>query len=823
MTTRRALLPFAPALLLAAFAALPPLAPAASPDPAQTRDLLAVATQSTTPLADRARALEQLALVASPDAVPALAALLADEKLGYYARDVLEQLPHVDADTALLAALPRLTGDAQIGVINSLGVRRTVRAVDPLTVLTLSDGAPTTAPALLALGRIATPAALACLQPALTRRSPAVRAAAAEALLLAAERLVLAGNRPAALALFLAVRRADIPAPLRLTATRGALLADDAGSLALLLEQLRSVDLDERDLGLLTLRELRGPKILPALLAELDRFPPPLRALVLAALVDRYGPGMLPAVEARAKNSPAEVRLAAVVALGRIGRASSLPLLFQALRPPAPPALVEAAFASLARVAAPETDAAILNAQATMETPLRARVIALLGERQAGRALPDLLRLARDPDRDVAKAALRSVGLVAAPADLPSLIALSVAPADDAARTLADRAIVTTSMKVLEPAHRADAALAAFRAAGDSATKAALLRPLGAIVRAMGSQHEVFFAVRTALTDPAEIVRSAALATLADWPDATPTTALLDFAHRPDTTETQRESALRGATRMAGAVAAGRERSPLNVLAALTSAARATRTKAEKLMLVSALGQLPRPESAALLHPYLDDPDVRPEAALAAQQIATPPPRPANPPAPAPSATTTLFNGQDLANWDGDPAVWRVRDGAIVGGSLDGNPRNEFLATRRRYANFVLRLDYRLVGTKGFVNGGVQFRSIRIPEPPNEMSGYQADIGAGHSGCLYDESRRKNFLARATDEQIKRLEKPGDWNRYEIRCEGPQTTITLNGEKTVSYTEPDPTIPLTGLIALQIHGNCSAEISYRNLTLEALP
>jgi hypothetical protein len=77
--------------------------------------------------------------------------------------------------------------------------------------------------------------------------------------------------------------------------------------------------------------------------------------------------------------------------------------------------------------------------------------------------------------------------------------------------------------------------------------------------------------------------------------------------------------------------------------------------------------------------------------------------------------------------------------------------------------------------------------------------------------------------ADAYDEQIKRLEKPGEWNAYEVRCEGPKITLTLNGETTVTYTEEDKTIALDGLIALQIHGNCSAEISFRNLTLEALP
>jgi hypothetical protein len=103
------------------------------------------------------------------------------------------------------------------------------------------------------------------------------------------------------------------------------------------------------------------------------------------------------------------------------------------------------------------------------------------------------------------------------------------------------------------------------------------------------------------------------------------------------------------------------------------------------------------------------------------------------------------------------------------------------------------------------------------------MSGYQADIGAGHSGSLYDETRRKKFLARADASQIKQLEKVGDWNRYEIRCEGPKIELTLNGQKTVTYTEEDPSVQPEGLIALQIHGNCKAEIAFRNLELTELP
>ena len=182
----------------------------------------------------------------------------------------------------------------------------------------------------------------------------------------------------------------------------------------------------------------------------------------------------------------------------------------------------------------------------------------------------------------------------------------------------------------------------------------------------------------------------------------------------------------------------------------------------------------------------------------------------------------TLFDGRTLAGWEGNTNVWQVRDGAIVGGSLKGNPQNEFLASTRSYTNFVLRLEYKLIGTEGFTNAGVQVRSQRINNPSNEMSGYQADIESGWSGSLYDESRRNKMLATADKAVVRRLEKHGDWNRYEIRCTGRRIQLFLNGERTVDYTEADPAIPQQGLIALQIHGNNKAEVSYRNLTIEEL-
>ena len=122
------------------------------------------------------------------------------------------------------------------------------------------------------------------------------------------------------------------------------------------------------------------------------------------------------------------------------------------------------------------------------------------------------------------------------------------------------------------------------------------------------------------------------------------------------------------------------------------------------------------------------------------------------------------------------------------------------------------------------MNSGVQFRSVRIPNPPNEMSGYQADLGdPNYWGTLYDESRRKKTLVPVNMEEVEKSLHRNDWNEYRIRGEGPHIQIWLNGLLTVDYTEPDPSIPQEGLIALQIHGNGKTRVEFKDIEIEELP
>jgi hypothetical protein len=183
---------------------------------------------------------------------------------------------------------------------------------------------------------------------------------------------------------------------------------------------------------------------------------------------------------------------------------------------------------------------------------------------------------------------------------------------------------------------------------------------------------------------------------------------------------------------------------------------------------------------------------------------------------------TRLFDGKTFNGWEGNLTVFRIQDGAIVAGSLkEPMPRNEFLCTRKEYGDFILRLQFKLLGDPARANAGVQFRSRRIPNH-HEVTGYQADMGQDYWGALYDESRRKTVLARPKLEELNKVLRRNDWNEYEIHAEGRRVRLAINGQPTVDYTEADDKIEQTGCICLQVHSGPPTEVWYKEINITPL-
>lgn len=177
-----------------------------------------------------------------------------------------------------------------------------------------------------------------------------------------------------------------------------------------------------------------------------------------------------------------------------------------------------------------------------------------------------------------------------------------------------------------------------------------------------------------------------------------------------------------------------------------------------------------------------------------------------------PENAKDLFNGKDLTGWVGDPALWKVEDGEIVG-KTDGLKKNEFLKSDMTAENFRLSLKVKLSPNKE--NSGIQFRSE--VQSNGDVKGPQADVGAGWWGKLYEEHGRALLASEGGEKFVKQ----GEWNDYLIEAIDGTVRISINGNLCTNYG-PDALLARRGIFALQLHSGGAMEVRYKELKLEVI-
>ncbi len=171
----------------------------------------------------------------------------------------------------------------------------------------------------------------------------------------------------------------------------------------------------------------------------------------------------------------------------------------------------------------------------------------------------------------------------------------------------------------------------------------------------------------------------------------------------------------------------------------------------------------------------------------------------------------SFFNGRDLSGWSGAPELWSVENGEIVGRTA-GLKKNEWLVGPLELGDFKLSLQVKLVGNQG--NSGIQFRSKARPD--GAVDGYQADVGKGWWGKLYEEHGRALLWKESGEQHVK----PGEWNRYEIVARGSKVQTFINGQKCVDLD--DPKGARRGIVAFQLHSGGKTEVRFKDIKLELL-
>ncbi len=211
----------------------------------------------------------------------------------------------------------------------------------------------------------------------------------------------------------------------------------------------------------------------------------------------------------------------------------------------------------------------------------------------------------------------------------------------------------------------------------------------------------------------------------------------------------------------------------------------------------------------------------------------------------------SLFNGQDLAGWEGDERFWRVDSGAIVGETTKDNPtkKNTFLVYRRDSVDdFELRFSYRVRGG----NSGIQYRSELLSKWV--VKGLQADFEDQmhegkdkFSGMFFEENGRmfmgqrgdvifvrtnpKNLKKPVIDKvatvgepaELERVIKRDDWNDYTVIASGQVFIHIINGHvMSIGIDEDLANFRKSGILAWQLHAGDPLKIEMKNIRLRKL-
>jgi HEAT repeat protein len=598
---------FYAALMLAEEPSQPP-----TPLITQTPDKLVAVLESSASRKEKADACRELAVVGTSSAVPALARLLADEELCHMALYALETMPDSSVNRTLRSELRKLHGRQLVGVIGSLGVRKDLKAVKPLAAL-LGNADPEVAQAAArALGRIGTAQAAKAILTKLPAVGPETRLACGEGCLRYVERLAADGKVPQVIAMYDHLRLSqNLPWQVRSAALRGAILSRGTNDLGLLTASLRNADYLIFSTALQATMEMPAPEVTRALAACLSRLPKDSRVAVVQSLGERGDAEAMPSLRLVLMDQDPVIRLAALRAVAAIGGTSAVSIMLGNVFSNEPE-LASAAKDGLAGIPGPEADAAAISMLNSKQTDRRIIGIELIGRRRITGEVPSLIRASSDPDAKVRLAALRCLGEIGEPGDVPALNQLVLRATETPDREAGADALETLLRRAGKPESATDQIASAMTQAQPK-QKCAFL---GVLCSLGGTK--ALSAVRGTLNDPDPEVRDAAVRALADWTDPAATQDLLKLLGSTTETTQERELVFRGYVRLA--------RDPVNSATQkfkmLCEAATAAVGPQELKLVLSGLGEVTSVESLRLVAARLSDSQMAEEAGAAAVKIA---------------------------------------------------------------------------------------------------------------------------------------------------------------------------------------------------------
>ncbi|HOD80538.1 MAG: HEAT repeat protein [Planctomycetes bacterium ADurb.Bin126] len=554
----------------------------------------------------------QLSLIGGEAQVPALAAMLGDKDLSNLGRYALERMPCEAASQALRDALGKTEGVVKVGVINTLGERRDMKAA-PEIIKLLGDKDPQIATAAAAaMGKIACPGCCKALGEAKAslKADDALQIPVTNALMQCAEALAAADKKADAAGIYAKLYAATEPRRVRIAALQGLVNTKPGAEVApLVVEALKGEDAQLQACAARHVAAL-GSDDIKKIGQQLASFPPSVQVMLLAAMGSTGDQGVLPVVREAAQSKDEQVQVAALTALGQVGCPKCVPMLAQAAAGAGPAA--QAAQTALAVLKGNEIDPAIVAATKDADAKVKVQLIKALAARRAATATPALLQLTGDADKAVQMESVQALALVADEKAMPEMVNVMLAAKDAALREALEKALASAAQRGKDGASRSQAIIARLKDASPE-VKASLITVLSRVGDEPSLQQ-----IQQALKDSNADVQMAAVRGLSNnWPDPNGLPTLLDLAKTAKEVP-HKVLALRGYVRLVGLS----QDKPEQKVKLLESALEAAQRAEDKTLVLGAVGQQKCKPALAVLTKHLDSPDTANAAAAGILSLA---------------------------------------------------------------------------------------------------------------------------------------------------------------------------------------------------------
>ena len=590
----------------------------ASEDPAKLAEYEAVMLEALsdkeTTFAAKQFLCKELSIMGTEQSVDVLYDLLTSNnpKNADIARYALERIPGDEVDAALLKALKKTKGTIKVGVINTVGERGIKDATKPLSKLLENKDAAIAKAAAAALGKMGTDASATALGDALTTTTGETRDVVVDAYLKNADAFLQAGEKNKALAIYESLYVSNESLPTRAAALTG-LVKTVENPTELIVNTLKSDTPKElKAVAISMVHQCKRDLDVNTIAEQLPSLEPLGQIQLLTAFKVRGSTEVRETAADAVESDNLDVSLTALEALAAIGDKSDALLLAQ-IAANSTGETKETAQQSLARLSAPGVNETILTAIPNAEEKVKVEMVEAVGNRQMAGAVPNLLTAAKDENVRVRVAALKSLGQVAAPSDLPALIELLVNAQNNTERREAERTVVTVANSIDEKENRGDAIMAVLSETENMEAKSSLMLVLGRL-----GDPDALPVMRDALNSENDELKRAAILSLSEWPTPEPADDLLEVAKSAESSSHQ-VLALRGYIQLAGLES---DRPKPETVAMYKTALELAENVGEKRMALSGLAQVGCIGAMKLAGEYLDNSELKGEAEIAVLQNA---------------------------------------------------------------------------------------------------------------------------------------------------------------------------------------------------------